>query len=125
MELVYKDLTERIIGLDFETFNSLGSGLAEKQYQQGLVELFKRENIPFRQEVKLGLYVGEKKIAQSIFDFFVDEKFVLELKVGPRFYKTHFDQLYAYLKSSGIKLGLLILFTKRGVRIKRVVNLYP
>lgn len=125
MELIYKNLTEKIIGLAFEVFNSLGPGLTEKQYQQGLAELFKRENIPFKQEVRLELRLSKKRISQTMFDFLVDDKVILELKTGPRFYKAHFDQLFAYLKSSGIKLGLLILFTRLDVRVKRVANLYP
>lgn len=125
MELVYKHLTGKIIGLAFEVFNKLGPGLTERQYRQGLAELFRRENIFFEEEVKLELKLEKKKISQLWFDFLVDNKVILELKVGPRFYKTHFDQLFAYLKSSGMKLGLLILFTRQGVRIKRIANLYP
>jgi GxxExxY protein len=55
-------------------------------------------------------------------DFIIDEKIVLEIKQGDRFHKNDFEQVYNYLKSTGLKLGILARFSKSGVKFKRVVN---
>lgn len=55
-------------------------------------------------------------------DFVIDNKVVLELKVTLDFYEIHINQLLAYMKSSHYKVGLLIIITKNGVKVKRLVN---
>jgi hypothetical protein len=49
---------------------------------------------------------------------------VLEIKKGDIFLKTNIEQKYAYLKITGLKLGILANFTKKGLRFKRIINLH-
>ena len=58
------------------------------------------------------------------FDFLYENKIVIELKQGEVFSKNNINQIYAYLKAKKLKLGLLINFTKKGIKFKRIVNLY-
>ena len=51
------------------------------------------------------------------------QKIILELKVGSRFKKENIDQIYSYLVQNDKKLGLLINFSREGVKIKRIVNI--
>lgn len=46
----------------------------------------------------------------------------VELKVGKKITKKHFDQLYEYLLATDLRLGLIGLFNKEEVFIRRVVN---
>jgi hypothetical protein len=41
-DLIYGDLTRKVIGAIFEVHNNLGSGLLEKHYQKALAEEFKQ-----------------------------------------------------------------------------------
>jgi len=54
----------------------------------------------------------------------VEDKVAVEIKKHNNFGKKNIDQLYSYLKTHNLKVGLLINFTKSGVKIKRVVNLH-
>lgn len=65
-----------------------------------------------------------RELGIYIFDFLVFGKIVVELKVRNYFSKKDIEQLYRYLKATNLKLGLIIHFTKEGVKYKRIVNLY-
>ena len=52
----------------------------------------------------------------------IDARVVVELKVASAIYPQHVKQVLAYLKSTGLKVGLLIVITKQGVKIKRIIN---
>ena len=94
-KLVYPELSYNVLGAAFSAFNELGWGLSEKDYQRGLAkELGKR---------------GKGKI-------------ILELKVVPKLGYVHTRQLLGYLIGSGYKLGILLYFTKDGVKHRRVLN---
>ena len=56
-------------------------------------------------------------------DFIIEDKIVLELKKGNRFVKAHIDQVYEYLVSNNLKLGILSYFAPRNLHYKRIVNL--
>jgi GxxExxY protein len=56
-------------------------------------------------------------------DFLYEDIIVIELKQGNGFSKRNINQIYSYLKATGLKLGLLINFTRDGVKFKRIVNL--
>jgi GxxExxY protein len=68
--------------------------------------------------------LGKKDLGEYIFDFLYEDKIVIELKQGEIFSKNNINQIYAYLKAKKLKLGLLINFTKKGIKFKRIVNLY-
>ena len=57
------------------------------------------------------------------FDFLIENKIVLELKARNYFSRKDIDQLFSYLKSKDMKLGIIAHFTKSGVKFKRVVNI--
>lgn len=123
-ELIHKDLSYKIVGLAFEVFNGLGPGHKEKYYQNALEELLKRENISYRNQVYVPLEFNKKIIGKNFIDIIIEDKIVVELKVGARLTKYHFDQTNHYLKHTGHQLGLLVLFSSEGVFSRRVLNIY-
>lgn len=54
----------------------------------------------------------------------IEDKIVLEIKVGNFFLKNNLDQILGYLKISNKKLGILANFTRDGVKFYRVLNTY-
>lgn len=55
-------------------------------------------------------------------DFVVNKTVVVEFKVANDFYLQHTKQVLGYLKATGLKVGLLILVAKSGIKVKRIVN---
>lgn len=123
-EVIYKELSYKIVGLAYEIFNVMGSGLKEKAYGNALEQLLKDERLNYQRELFYPIKLRNKVIGRNFFDFLIEEKIVLELKSGSDRYKEACTQLYQYLKSSDLKLGLIIRFTKDGVKTKRILNLY-
>lgn len=122
VEIIHKELSYKIIGILFEVDNKLGNGLREKVYQNAISEYLKENNIPFNEQVKVDLKINDKVISRFYLDFLVDNKIILEIKAGNRFDKENIAQVYDYLKTTNLKLGILANFTKRGVIYKRIIN---
>lgn len=123
-EILYKELSYKLTGLMFEIDNIIGYGHSEKTYGDALEELLKREKINYEREVYFPITIEGKLIKKEFFDFLIDDKVILELKVSDKNYKKVCNQIFLYLKSSGKKLGLVFRFTNSGVRMKRIPNYY-
>jgi GxxExxY protein len=121
MKLIYKEITEAIIGAAFEVYNELGYGFLEKVYQQAMqVELLKRGHSaehehPIKVKFK-GVIVGDYAA-----DLLVDEKVIVELKVAEKYNANDEPQLLNQLKATEMRLGMLINFGKQRVTYKRSV----
>lgn len=61
-------------------------------------------------------------VGKNFFDFYIDEKIVVEIKSATHFSKSNYDQVLNYLNVSKVKLALLISFGTSEVRCKRIVN---
>lgn len=121
-ELVFPDLSYKILGASFRVFNNLGWGLSEKIYQLALAKEFENEKICFRREEGISVKYGDSKISQYFADFLVENKILLELKVVRKLGYAHTKQTLGYLRASGIKLGILLYFSPDGVKFRRVLN---
>ena len=124
-ELIHKELSYRIIGLAFEIFNVIGPGHPEKYYQRAFEVLLRRESMQFKKQEYVPFDFKKNAIGKNFIDLIVEAEVIIELKVGERFTRSDFDQANRYLKYTGLKLCLLILFSKKGVLYKRVLNIYP
>jgi len=122
-DIIYADECYKIMGLIFEMYNEIGYGHKENIYQKALAVAFKENKIEFQEQLMVNMTYKDKEIGKYFFDFLVDKKIILELKVRNYFSKKDIEQLYKYLKAANLKLGLIIHFTKDGVKYKRVVNL--
>ncbi|OFX40260.1 MAG: hypothetical protein A2X08_05760 [Bacteroidetes bacterium GWA2_32_17] len=122
-DLVYPELCYQIIGILFEVYNELGYGHAEKIYQKAVAIALKNAGLKFIEQKYYPLKFKGEKIGSGFFDFIIEDKIVLELKKGNRFVKAHIDQVYEYLVSNNLKLGILSYFAPRNLHYKRIVNL--
>jgi GxxExxY protein len=122
-DLIYPELSYKIIGIMFEVYNNLGPGHKEIYYQKAIAVAFRKNKIKFEEQVLVPLKYLNEKIGRYFLDFLVENKIVLEIKRGDRFSRRDIEQLYSYLKAKNLKLGLLINFTNGGVKFRRILNL--
>lgn len=122
-DLIYPELSYKIIGCAFDVYNSIGGGHREEYYQRALAESFSKQNLKFSQQINFPLKYKDKIIGKSFLDFLLDDKIVVEIKKGEHFSKTNIDQVMEYLKLSNLKLAILINFGNQGVMFKRIINL--
>ena len=122
-DLIYPELSYKIVGCAFEVYNELGFGHAEKIYQKALAISFTKHKLNFKEQVHYPIKFQGELVGKGYCDFLVEEKIIVELKKEDRFSKANIEQVNQYLKSSNLKLGLLINFSKSGAICKRIVNI--
>lgn len=120
-DIVYKDLSYKIIALALEVHNELGCGFLEKVYENAMMLLLDREGIPASQQSPANVYFQEKIVGQYFADILVDNKLILELKTVDIIANIHIAQVLNYLRATGIKLGLVLNFGKPKFEYKRLV----
>lgn len=122
-DLIYPDLCYQIIGVLFNVWLNVGFGHKEKFYQKAVAKDLTDAGLKFQEQVASNVSYKGAKIGEYYFDFLIENKIILEIKVRDYFSKNDIIQLYSYLKSAGLKLGIIAHFTRSGVKFKRVVNL--
>ncbi len=86
-KIIYKEFSYKIVELALEVHNELGCGFLEKVYENALMMLFERENIPAKQQAPADVYFHEKVIGQYFADILIDNKIILELKTVDNYSK--------------------------------------
>ncbi|MCH7559066.1 MAG: GxxExxY protein [Planctomycetes bacterium] len=119
--IIYKELSYKIIELALEVHNELGCGFLEKVYENALMILLDRENIPARQQAPTNVYFQDKVVGQYFADIMVDNKLILELKTVDVIANIHKAQVLNYLRATGLKLGLILNFRKPRFEYQRLV----
>ncbi len=122
VDLLYPELSYKIVGCAFEVFNEIGGGHKEIVFHKAMVSAIKNAQIPFKDEICFPVKFKNETVGNNYFDFLVDGKIVVEIKSSDRFVKSNFDQLVNYLVVSNLKLGILISFGRTEVKFKRILN---
>ncbi len=122
-DLIFPELSYRILGILFEVWKNVGFGHKEKFYQNAIEKEFEINKIPFKGQLPVKVNYKGKALGIYYFDFLVDNKIVLEIKVRNFFSAKDIQQTHAYLKAKGLRLGIIAHFTASGVKFKRIVNI--
>ena len=122
-DLIYPELCYQIIGILFEVWTRLGFGHKENIYQKAIAQEFKDINLNFTEQLPTKIFYKGKFVGIYYLDFLIQDKIILEIKVRNYFSRKDIEQLYSYLKSENLKLGIIAHFTRTGVKFKRIVNL--
>ncbi|MBI3114329.1 MAG: GxxExxY protein [Candidatus Harrisonbacteria bacterium] len=123
-ELIYPELSYKIVGAAFNVYNNLGWGHDEKTYQRALAIELEKAGLNYEREKFVSIDYNGEKIAKKFLDFLVDNKIIVELKIVPKLGYVHINQVVSYLKGTNMKLAIVIYFLQDGVRFKRIVNPY-
>src|SRR3989339_1027472 len=115
-------ITEKIIGCCFKVHKVLGPGFNEKIYQNALKIQFEEQGIRFEIEKEYTVDYAGKRIGKFRVDMVVDDRVIVELKaLTGNIAHIYEHQVISYLKSSGLKVGLLINFGNKSCQIKRIM----
>lgn len=122
-DILYKDLSYKIIGCAMEVHKKLGFGFLEKVYENALMVLFRKENIEAKQQFPINVYFDGEKVGEYFADILVEDKIIIELKTIENIADIHRAQTINYLKGTGKQLGLLINFGVKKLEYERFVNI--
>ncbi|MBL6992142.1 MAG: GxxExxY protein [Bacteriovoracaceae bacterium] len=121
MELLEKNLTEKIIGACFEVSNELGVDFLESVYEKALIIALADKEIDATAQSPLKVLFRDKVVGDFYADILVEDKVIIELKAVKALSPEHEAQIINYLKATGIKVGLLINFAKPKLEWRRLV----
>ncbi len=121
MELLYKDLSGRIIGCVFDVFREIGPGYDEFTYHQSLKVCLAKEGLQFLSKPHFKINYRGVEIIELEPDFLVDDKTILELKaIQSDFLPENYTKIISYLRLADKRLGILINFGLLMANFKRV-----
>ncbi len=116
-QIVFSELSNRIIGCAIEVHRELGPGLLESTYEQCLAHELKLNGISFRLQHPLPVsYKGLRLDCGYRVDVLVEDEIILELKSVDQLTGIHEAQLLTYMKLACIKQGFLINFNVKRLR---------
>ncbi|MGH7800174.1 MAG: GxxExxY protein [Thermodesulfobacteriota bacterium] len=121
-EILYKELSYKIIGLAMEVHSKLGYGFLEKVYENAMMLLFRREGIQAKQQAPIKVCFEGEIVGDYFADILVEDKIILELKVLEKITDVHIAQALNYLKATGLELAIILNFRKRKLEYERLVN---
>jgi len=116
----YMELTEKIIGIFYKVYNTLGYGFLEKVYENAMMIEFKKENISAVSQYAIKVVYGNEIIGEYFADILVDGKVIVEIKASSNLTLENEAQLLNYLKATDKEVGLLLNFGPKP-EIKRKV----
>ncbi len=121
-EIILKEESYKIIGACMEVHKELGMGFREIVYKDALEMEFKENNIKFSREKQYDIFYKGKKLPRKYYaDFVVFDSIILEVKAAITIVNPFVYQTINYLKTSGMKLGIIVNFGEKSLTYKRVV----
>ncbi len=121
-KIVLKDESYKLMGLLFEIHTKLGSVYKEKNYQDAIEEVLKREKIFYEREKQIKVKFENLELSNLFVDFIIDNKILLEVKAKNFITNDDIRQTSRYIKSADLPLGIVVNFKREKLEYKRVIN---
>ena len=113
MELLQKNITDKIIKCFYEVYNILGYGFLEKVYESSLYNELISCGLSCERQKKIDVFYKGKLVGEYYADIIAEEKVIIELKAAEAICEEHEFQLINYLKATKIEVELLLNFGKK------------
>jgi GxxExxY protein len=122
VRLLLKEETHRIIGCAFEVLNELGQGLYEKLYENALVVEFGLRGIPCDQQRRFDVLYKGCSVGFFQPDLIVFSQVIVDTKTIERITAEERGKMLNYLKTTGLRVGLILNFKHAKLEFERLVN---
>lgn len=122
IELLHKDITDKIIGAFFEVYKTLGYGFLEKVYENAMMIELTANGLSCDGQSRIQVKYKGKDVGVYCADMIVNDLVIVEIKACENLIEEHEFQLINYLKSTNIEVGLLLNFGKKPDFKRRVFS---
>lgn len=119
--ILYRELSESIIGAAMKVLNTLRPGLDEKAYENALVIELRNRGHRIEQQRRFDVLYEGVVVDTLVPDLLVDDLVIVDPKVVEEFTKTNDAQMIGYLAITHLRLALLLNFKHADLRWKRIV----
>jgi len=122
MELLHRDLTEKVIGTFYEVYGELGCGYLESVCHAGMAIALRESGLAVLECPPMEVHFRGQIIGQFTPDLVIDRRLIVEIKSGLAFHPAHEAQLLNYLRVSDIEVGLLLNFGPKPQYLRRILT---
>ncbi len=119
--IIYKELSDKIIGYAIDVHKIVGPGLLENVYEQSLCVELKLNNISYARQKVYSIFYKSNIVGKYLTDLVIDNKIIVELKSVPCINRNMIAQLLNYLNVSNIRVGYVINFRNALIEFRRFV----
>ena len=110
-ELVkHHELTEKIIGVFYDTYNELGYGFLESVYKAAMLIGLRKASLHAEPEVPVTVWFQGESAGEFRTDILVENKILVELKAARSIDLAFEKQILNYLRATKLEVGLLFNF---------------
>ena len=120
MELLHKELSEKILKIFFDVYNELGYGFLEKVYQNSLSIELRTRGLQVEKQKQIKVYYRGNEVGEYYADLVVNDLIILKLKAAECLVKEFESQLINYLRDTNIGVGILLNFGRNPEFIRKV-----
>jgi GxxExxY protein len=116
-------ILRRAVDVGYTVHRELGPGFKEKIYEEAYCLELEARNIRFERQKRIDVRFKGKLIPGQKIDSLLEDTVLIELKAVPRLRRIHRAQLISYLKTTGLRAGLVINFNTEWFKtgVKRVI----
>ncbi|MEO5644408.1 MAG: GxxExxY protein [Bacteroidia bacterium] len=112
MEMLHKEITDKILKAFYKVYNELGFGFLEKVYENALVVELRKTGLMCNKQQPINVFYEEINVGSYYADIIVNNCVIIELKAAESLVEAHELQLVNYLKATEIEIGILLNFGK-------------
>lgn len=120
-EFLYKEITGKIIEAAHQVHNTIGCGFLEKIYENSLIRELELNDLEISSQKEFRVVYKEHEVGIYYADLVVDSKVIVEVKAVEKISDVHRAQIINYLKISGVRVGMLINFSRTALEYERFV----
>lgn len=117
----FDHITSVIIGCAYKVGNGLGTGFAEKCYENAMIHELSKAGVSVQQQVAIQVWYDGVVVGDYFADLIVEGVVLVELKAVKALDSAHQAQCLNYLAATRLPVCLLINFRER-VEIKRIAG---
>jgi GxxExxY protein len=120
MSLLHQKITDSVLKVYYDVYNSLGYGFLEKVYQNAMYFELKNAGYKVEAQKPIKVYLRNQLIGEYYADLLIEDKVIIELKACEVLMNVHIAQLMNYLKATEVEVGLLLNFGEEA-EFKRII----
>lgn len=120
--IIYPELSYKIIGAAYEVHKALGPGYLENVYEEALAHELDLRGLRFERQSVITVHYKGRVVGTHRLDLVVEGKIIVEIKAVAALNAEFKQQTLSYLKSTGLRLGLLVNFGASSVKYVRIAN---
>jgi len=121
-EILFKELSFKVVGAAMEVHGILGPGFLESVYQTALEKELILRGIPFQHQVELPVSYKGDLVGIYKADLVIESKIIVEIKGISKLNASHQAQALHYLAATGLQLAILINFGAGSLEYRRVIR---